>query len=172
MANVLCELFNMGGGGGDSDGIPKKKSLRKQPNPKFFHNTSTSTSTSTAAAADWDSSLRKDESASDNDINLVAFEEEEEEEDEEEKIKAKKEKEELFGFSRSEVTVIDTSFDVWKFDKLLFRKKNVWKVRDKKGTINAALRRKKIKTKESVPNKFITSLDVAINKRPKVSLPN
>ncbi|KAM7278760.1 hypothetical protein ACFE04_005894 [Oxalis oulophora] len=134
---------------------------------KFFHNTSTSTST---VVADWDSSLRKDESTSDNDINSMAFEEEEEE-----KIKAKKEKEELFEFSRSEVTVIDTSFDVWKFDKLLFRKKNVWKVRDKKGTINAALRRKKIKRKlaaESVPNKFITSLDVATNKRPKVSPPN
>ncbi|KAM7274554.1 hypothetical protein ACFE04_016420 [Oxalis oulophora] len=63
--------------------------------------------------------------------------------EDEEKIKAKKEKEELFEFSRSEVTVIDTSFDVWKFDKLFFRKKNVWKVRDKKGTINAALRRNK-----------------------------
>lgn len=39
----------------------------------------------------------------------------------------------LVGFSRTEVTVIDTSYESWKFDKLLFRKKNVWKVRDKKG---------------------------------------
>ncbi|KAM7261317.1 hypothetical protein ACFE04_008684 [Oxalis oulophora] len=110
-------------------------SKRRVSENKFFHNTSTST-----VAVDWDSSLRKDESSSDNDVNLVAFEEEEEEE---EKIKVKKEKEELFEFSRSEVTVIDTSFDVWKFDKLLFRKKNVRKVRDKIGTINTALRRKK-----------------------------
>ncbi|KAM7280851.1 hypothetical protein ACFE04_007985 [Oxalis oulophora] len=94
-------------------------SKRRVSENKFFHNTSTSTVT-----VDWDSSLWKDESSSDNDVNLVAFEEEEEEE---EKIKVKKEKEELFGFSRSEVTVIDTSFDVWKFDKLLFRKKNVRK---------------------------------------------
>uniref|UniRef100_A0A2P2QEF7 Uncharacterized protein MANES_01G043100 n=1 Tax=Rhizophora mucronata TaxID=61149 RepID=A0A2P2QEF7_RHIMU len=36
-------------------------------------------------------------------------------------------------YSKSEVTVIDTSCEVWKFDKLVFRKKNVWKVRDKKG---------------------------------------
>ncbi|KAM7266173.1 hypothetical protein ACFE04_004070 [Oxalis oulophora] len=78
-------------------------SKRRVSENKFFHNTSTST-----VAVDWDSSLRKDESSSDNDVNLVAFEEEEEEE----KIKVKKEKEELFGFNRSEVTVIDTSFDV------------------------------------------------------------
>ncbi|TQD94526.1 hypothetical protein C1H46_019771 [Malus baccata] len=36
------------------------------------------------------------------------------------------------GYSRSEVTVIDTSCGVWKTDKLVFRRKNVWKVREKK----------------------------------------
>ncbi|KAK6118511.1 hypothetical protein DH2020_047778 [Rehmannia glutinosa] len=38
----------------------------------------------------------------------------------------------LVGFSRTEVTVIDTSYELWKFEKFLYRKKNVWKVRDRK----------------------------------------
>ncbi|CAN6709283.1 unnamed protein product [Malus baccata var. baccata] len=50
---------------------------------------------------------------------------EEEEEEEEDKGEMK-------GYSRSEVTVIDTSCGVWKTDKLVFRRKNVWKVREKK----------------------------------------
>lgn len=43
------------------------------------------------------------------------------------------EREELLGYSRNEVTVIDTSCTEWKFEKLVYRKRNVWKVREKKG---------------------------------------
>lgn len=39
----------------------------------------------------------------------------------------------LKGFSKSEVTLIDTSCPEWKVDKLVFRKNNVWKVRERKG---------------------------------------
>ncbi|KAH6770990.1 hypothetical protein C2S52_015793 [Perilla frutescens var. hirtella] len=54
----------------------------------------------------------------------------------------------LVGFSRTEVTVIDTSYESWKFDKLLFRKKNVWKVRDKKGKGEIVGSKKKRKMEE------------------------
>ncbi|KAK9063124.1 hypothetical protein SSX86_016994 [Deinandra increscens subsp. villosa] len=36
-------------------------------------------------------------------------------------------------YSQTEVTVIDTSVPCWKFEKVLYRSKNVWKVGDKKG---------------------------------------
>ncbi|KAL9687317.1 hypothetical protein QQ045_031717 [Rhodiola kirilowii] len=36
----------------------------------------------------------------------------------------------LVGFSRTDVCIIDSSSPLWKFDKYLFRKKNVWKARD------------------------------------------
>ncbi|CAH9140825.1 unnamed protein product [Cuscuta epithymum] len=38
----------------------------------------------------------------------------------------------LLGYSKCEVTVNDMSCAPWKFDKLLFRKKTVWKVCDKR----------------------------------------
>ena len=67
--------------------------------------------------------------------------EDEEEEDEEEEEKGEKE---LKGYSRSEVTVIDTSFgQYWKSEKLVFRKKNVWKVREKKGKLRSFGRKKR-----------------------------
>ncbi|OMO97789.1 hypothetical protein COLO4_14368 [Corchorus olitorius] len=50
---------------------------------------------------------------------------------------------EWFGFSRSEVTVIDTSCQVWKADKLIFRRKNIWKVKDKKGKSRTFGRKKR-----------------------------
>lgn len=37
------------------------------------------------------------------------------------------------GYSQTEVTVIDTSDPLWKFDKMLYRRNNVWKVGDTKG---------------------------------------
>lgn len=39
----------------------------------------------------------------------------------------------LSAYSQTEVTVIDTSVPSWKFEKMLYRRKNVWKVGDKKG---------------------------------------
>ncbi|CAA7023306.1 unnamed protein product [Microthlaspi erraticum] len=60
----------------------------------------------------------------------------------------------LVGFSRSEVTVIDTSFDNWKSEKLVFRRRNIWKVRDKKGKSRIASSKKKtIKDKKKKKKK-------------------
>uniref|UniRef100_A0A7N0TGD9 Uncharacterized protein n=1 Tax=Kalanchoe fedtschenkoi TaxID=63787 RepID=A0A7N0TGD9_KALFE len=53
---------------------------------------------------------------------------------EREKARKKPEDSNLAGFSRTEVTIIDSSCPLWKFDKYLFRKKNVWKARDRRGT--------------------------------------
>ncbi|KAF5795485.1 hypothetical protein HanXRQr2_Chr08g0340201 [Helianthus annuus] len=39
----------------------------------------------------------------------------------------------LSAYSQTEVTVIDTSVPCWKFEKVLYRSKNVWKVGDRKG---------------------------------------
>ncbi|GAV73255.1 hypothetical protein CFOL_v3_16741 [Cephalotus follicularis] len=140
MTNVLSELFIMGG----SDNVSGKKSLRKQPNPKFCV-----ISTPHVVGDHQGKSVRKDENAQDqvevlpnwdsnsngaetNDVGELKEKEKE------------KEKEVLFGYSRSEVTVIDTSSSVWKLDKLVIRRKNVWKVRDKRGkSSNTAVRNKR-----------------------------
>lgn len=74
--------------------------------------------------------------------NVICIEEEEVEEEEEEEEMGFGS---LSGFSRTEVTVIDTSFASWKFDKMLFRKKNVWKARDKKGQFMSSGKKKKRK---------------------------
>lgn len=62
------------------------------------------------------------------------------EEDEEEEEKGERE---LKGYSRSEVTVIDTSCGLWKSEKLAFRRKNIWKVREKKGKLRNFGRKKR-----------------------------
>ena len=123
MSTVLAELFNMGATLTQPQ-PSKKKCPRKQTNPKFFL-ASSSTTNNTAVPAT--NSLRAD----------VAEEEEEEEEEEpldrgDEEEENEKEGNELKGFTRSEVTMIDTSFPGWKVDKLVFRKNNVWKVRERK----------------------------------------
>ena len=38
----------------------------------------------------------------------------------------------LLGCSQTEFTVIDTSLPSWKLEKMLHRRKNVWKIREKK----------------------------------------
>lgn len=50
---------------------------------------------------------------------------------------------ELKGYSKSEVTVIDTSCEVWKTEKLVFRRKSVWKVREKKRKVRSFGRNKR-----------------------------
>ncbi|PHT53564.1 hypothetical protein CQW23_08026 [Capsicum baccatum] len=130
VTNVLSDLFCMGESVKFSK-VNGKKASRKQKNPKYF--------ASSGINSNAEGGKRKEEAASvekcpvgvkdssqvkvleqSDDLNLV-----EEEED--------KSQDNLMGFSRTEVTVIDTSFAPWKFEKLLFRKKNVWKVRDRKG---------------------------------------
>lgn len=55
----------------------------------------------------------------------------------------------LTGFSQTEVTVIDTSVPSWKFEKMLYRRKNVWKLGDKKGK---GLLTSDIKKRKESPN--------------------
>lgn len=132
LGDVLAELFAFGP---DPPNIPSKKHPRKIPNPKCckvenFNN--------------FDSNLRVLQRSDDcNDRR---------EEGKEVFVSKKRvlcEEEEkmdlsLSGFSRTEVTVIDTSCKGWKFDKVLFRKKSVWKVRDRKskGSISESNKKK------------------------------
>ncbi|KHN19561.1 hypothetical protein glysoja_027818 [Glycine soja] len=67
----------------------------------------------------------------------------------------KSEGNELKGFTKSEVTVIDTSSPGWKVDKFVFRKNNVWKVREKK-TKNKFLAKRK-------SNSTLAPRDVRVN---------
>ena len=128
MSNVLAELFNMG----DSNQIPKlsgKKCSRKQTNPKICVLSSVPREDDVPATApsSGDNSLTemKDSNGEVKTVNRGKAD----------CLDAEEEKcnQDLSAYSRSEVTVIDTSCAVWKFEKLLFRKKHVWKVRDKKG---------------------------------------
>lgn len=53
------------------------------------------------------------------------------------------------GFSRTQVTVIDTSYPWWKCEKVVFRKKNVWRVRDRKSKLtNVGVKKRKAKKLE------------------------
>jgi hypothetical protein len=63
-------------------------------------------------------------------------------EEEEEELEEKGERE-LKGYSKSEVTVIDTSCAVWKTEKVVFRRKSVWKVREKKTKLRSFGRNKR-----------------------------
>lgn len=89
---------------GNSQNVPKKKGARKQPNPRNCVVSIPPIATPPITC---------------NDLAL----------DDEEEDTCRTD---LSKFSRTEVTVIDTSVENWKFEKLLFRRKNVWKVRDKK----------------------------------------
>lgn len=144
MNNVLSELFYMG----DSKSF-SKKSCRKQQNPKICILSTPKIDNDTC---------RKDEDVSGalplslnysremkgmsnklklqegDGVNVGPVDGEEEEE---------KGNTDLSAFSRTEVTVIDTSFPSWKFEKMLFRRKNVWKVRDRKCKSTITNRRKR-----------------------------
>ncbi|KAH8487732.1 hypothetical protein H0E87_026345 [Populus deltoides] len=148
MNNVLSDLFNMGGCSDPIEGRSrhsrkKERIPRKQTKPKFCFVSGNNSSNDSLDCVRKDEnvlvatgSLNSDKNSNNVDCGVDDDEEEEEEEDvEEEKGKGfgVSGDKELKGYSRSEVTVIDTSCLVWKFDKLVFRKKNVWKVRDKKG---------------------------------------
>ncbi|CAL1366525.1 unnamed protein product [Linum trigynum] len=132
MTNALSDLFYMG----RTTGISRKKSARKQTNPKFCALPEEKAAGATTVTASLNSNRNS---------NIVRPRRGGDDVDEGDEEKEKDEcrrggdgegcggDRELKGYSRSEVTVIDTSYEVWKFDKLVFRKKNVWKVRDKKG---------------------------------------
>ncbi|GAU43674.1 hypothetical protein TSUD_302370 [Trifolium subterraneum] len=104
---VISQLFNPSA----TVTLTTKKCPRKQTNPKIF----LASSTTTAAV---------NTLATTGGVAPVEVENRGEEgEDGEEDLK---------GFTKSEVTVIDTSCSVWKVDKFVFRKNSVWKVRERK----------------------------------------
>uniref|UniRef100_A0A803MUV7 Uncharacterized protein n=1 Tax=Chenopodium quinoa TaxID=63459 RepID=A0A803MUV7_CHEQI len=130
-AGVLCGLFNMGG---ESSRTFSKKSSRKQANPRFCGASSESELPSGPSSSD---DLRReksdncgfvssgDNSLNDNSGNVRVDEVKFDDDVVEEVI-------DLKSYSRSEVTIIDTSFDEWKSDKWVFRKNDEWKIKDKK----------------------------------------
>ncbi|XWS48653.1 hypothetical protein CRYUN_Cryun13aG0094600 [Craigia yunnanensis] len=176
MSNVLSELFNMGEQPQTSR-FSKKKTSRKQTNPRIciIKTPNVNSSKEQKSCSD---SVRKDEnihalttslnsreeakreSKEEGDVNNV-----EDEDEEEEKEKGEKE---LLGYSRSEVTVIDTSSEVWKVDKLIFRRKNIWKVKDKKGK-SRTVRRKKRKAPPPHPSPSDDNNVGVCNKKRKIS---
>ncbi|KAL9334559.1 hypothetical protein Peur_071740 [Populus x canadensis] len=149
MNNVLSDLFNMGGVSDpveESSRLSRKKEKvpRKQTKPKFCFISGDNSGNDSLDCVRKDrnvlaatGSLNSDKNSNNVDCGVVD-DDDDDEEDVEEDVEEEKGfgvggDKELKGYSRSEVTVIDTSCQVWKFDKLVFRKKNVWKVRDKKG---------------------------------------
>ncbi|PON83665.1 fantom protein [Trema orientale] len=154
MNNVLSELFFMGGSG-ESSRLSGKKFPRKQTNPRICVVSSDNSNSSVVGERKKSSdgpvtaSFNSDGNSpvmrtKEGNVGFGGFEVEEDEEDdddgEEEEEKGEKE---LKGYSRSEVTVIDTSFGCWKSEKLVFRRKNVWKVREKKGKLRSFGRKKR-----------------------------
>ncbi|XP_027103511.2 uncharacterized protein [Coffea arabica] len=166
VTNVLAELFCMGDSSLKIQ--PGKKCSRKQTIPKFclpsdppsdFSNNTAnyggisdnapapSKTDSASPVSDDNSGVGLGKELADHQQvklveNVICIEEGEVEEEEEEEEMGYGN---LSGFSRTEVTVIDTSFASWKFDKMLFRKKNVWKVRDKRGQFMSSGKKKKRK---------------------------
>ncbi|XP_060963565.1 uncharacterized protein LOC133033044 isoform X1 [Cannabis sativa] len=161
MNNVLSELFFMDGSD-ESSKLSGKKFPRKQTNPRIFStsmgNTTTTVVNSNSSGvvaitasfnSDSNSLIRRrkgnvrvkrfkavDDKEEEEELGLEKEEEEEEEELENEEKKFK-------GYSRSEVTVIDTSFGCWKSEKMVFRRKNVWKVMEKKCKLSSFVRKKR-----------------------------
>lgn len=141
MSNVLSDLFNMNNDGG-VDRQRRKKSLRKQRNPRIFLAPTAAVAAEVIGEAEEEGERssggceQKEENALAEINNAVECEEEKEEE-------SGNGERELIGFSRNEVTVIDTSCVEWKFEKLVYRKRNVWKVREKKGRSKFVGRKRK-----------------------------
>ncbi|GAB2265004.1 hypothetical protein Dimus_000073 [Dionaea muscipula] len=153
VVGVLSELFCMGD---QVSGIPRRKSSRKQANPKFcvlpplenaigcpsddLRRENETGNHNALATSGRDNILtgRKENVGGDQlKVNVVPVSDPKYEEEEEEG-------EELKAYSRMDVTVIDTSVAEWKLERLLFRRKNVWKIREKKrkGKISGAKKRK------------------------------
>ncbi|XP_068635602.1 uncharacterized protein [Aristolochia californica] len=149
MNNVLAELFNMGGR--DFPKMQALKSTRKQANPKIcVISSSTSVQDSCILGGQI---LAMSPSSADNSVA-----EAKDEGKEGGFVDAEEEISQTVGvdvdldlFSRTVVTIIDTSSSTWKSEKLLLRKKDVWKIRDKKRNL-VDTSRKKRKLDRSVPS--------------------
>nr|XP_009420007.1 PREDICTED: neural Wiskott-Aldrich syndrome protein isoform X1 [Musa acuminata subsp. malaccensis] len=124
VGGVLAELFVMGGPP-VVRALKAKKSSRKQPNPKVCVPSASasidgcrslpatsppsSADNSVAEAKKSRSKLRRKRGTAGSPVDL-----------------------DLSAYSRTDVTVIDTSCPGWKSEKVIFRKGIMWKVRDKK----------------------------------------
>ncbi|XP_011084569.1 uncharacterized protein LOC105166784 [Sesamum indicum] len=141
MSDVLNELFNFGDKCGNSTKL--KTSARKQINPRICVFSNNGSREINNAAAEKPTLLRSGDSNS----GVEGVRELDKWENDGEGVERDGN---LTGFSRTEVMVIDTSYESWKFEKLLYRKKNVWKVRDKKGKSVIMRSKKKRKVSRSV----------------------
>ncbi|XP_010922571.1 uncharacterized protein [Elaeis guineensis] len=133
MGSALAELFIMGDGSAPATLRASKKSARKQPNPKACV-PSISASIGGNFLAGAPAACRVTPATSPSSAeNSVA-------EAKKSRTKARRKRgtagspveSDLSTYSKTEVTVIDTSSPGWKSEKLIFRKGIVWKVRDKK----------------------------------------
>ncbi|KAI3471264.1 hypothetical protein Pfo_027927 [Paulownia fortunei] len=136
MSDVLNELFNFGDKCRNSNKL--KKSARKQKNPRICVFSSNGSHENKNAASGKVTLLR----SCDSNSGAEAVKELDKWENEGEGVGRDGN---LVWFSRTEVMVIDTSYELWKFEKMLYRKKNVWKVRDKKGKSEVVGSKKKRK---------------------------
>lgn len=121
----------------DLSKIKRKKSCRKQQCPRICLLSTNSDAQDVPVQKDKDSSpspvlpLTLTNRRKVKELNQeLKVTERVEEKEEEEKEKGYLD---LSAYSQTEVTVIDTSVPSWKFEKMLYRRKNVWKVGDKKG---------------------------------------
>ncbi|XP_077248400.1 fantom protein isoform X2 [Tasmannia lanceolata] len=153
MSSVLAELFNSG----DPREFRRirafddRKSSRKQSNPKICILSASASVDDSAQRADGVPAMSP--SSADNSVAEVK--------ELDDRIKTRKhgiqlvnpEEEsskidsDLSAFSRAEVTIIDTSSPMWKSEKLIFRKGNVWKIRDKKwnsGNVSSCRKKRKL----------------------------
>ncbi|CAL0319570.1 unnamed protein product [Lupinus luteus] len=122
--SILAQLFN---GASFIRTHPYKKCPRKQPHPTKVHPTSSPSPASSTTTAATDPGIFPSNIT-------VAVPEEEREQEEAEAVGFDDDDEynDLKGFSKSEVTVIDTSSSAWKAVKFVYRKQNIWKLRDRK----------------------------------------
>ncbi|KAL4018886.1 hypothetical protein IC575_022515 [Cucumis melo] len=165
ITDILSDLFNMGGASRNSK-CCSKKYPRKQSNPKIcsipsIANVDYADAKNLCCLQKEDNILSSNsdnsskgctDSGSDMAQNVCLKVVEEEVWDE----KCEKE---LKGYSKSEVTVIDTSDDVWKSDKLIFRRKSVWKVKDKKCKLRSYGRKKRKQSSEmnDLPDRIVSA---------------
>ncbi|KAE9608811.1 hypothetical protein Lal_00020067 [Lupinus albus] len=125
--SILAQLFN---GASFIRTHPYKKCPRKQPHPTKVHPSSSPSPVSSTTTAATDPGIFP--------LNITAAVPEEEREREREQEEAETvgydddDYNDMKGFSKSEVTVIDTSSSGWKTVKFVYRKQNVWKVRERK----------------------------------------
>ncbi|XP_050385860.1 uncharacterized protein LOC126802293 [Argentina anserina] len=140
MSTAISELFFIDGSE-ECSRLSGKKVPRKQTHPRVCV-------TSAANVSDnKDTRRHKSSGGTVNDVNDLMIItslnlEKNKEVNEGEELEERGERE-LKGYSKSEVTVIDTSCEVWKTEKVVFRRKSVWKVREKKSKVRSFGRNKR-----------------------------